>query len=199
MISIDPVLPYHHPAYDRFWATAEALNLPLSLHTGTMRWKTGMDTSAVVMQSAFDFSNREHNPRECVNSMVFAGIFERYPELKVGVVEFEVAWAPYFINRMDEFYKQRPTGVQLPRFKNDMLPSDFFRNNIFIGFQEDDLGIQLRHHIGVNTLLWGSDYPHAESTFPKSREILGQILAGVPEDEQAKIAGENTAKLYGFD
>ena len=100
---------------------------------------------------------------------------------------------------MDDYYKQRPTGVQLPRFKNNMLPSDFFRSNIFIGFQEDDLGIQLRHHIGVNTLLWGSDYPHAESTFPKSREILGQILSGVPEDEQAQIAGDNTAKLYGFD
>ena len=199
MISIDPVLPYHHAAYDRFWATAQDLKLPLSLHTGTMRWKPGMDTTAITLETGFGFSNREYNPRECVDSMIFAGVFERFPKLKVGVIEFEIAWAPYFINQMDDYYKQRPIGVQLPRFKNNMLPSDFFRSNIFISFQEDDLGIQLRHHIGVNTLLWGSDYPHAESTFPKSREILGQILSGVPEDEQAQIAGDNTAKLYGFD
>ena len=50
----------------------------------------------------------------------------------------------------------------------------------------------------MDNLLWGSDYPHAESTFPRSREILGQILEGVPEEEQAKIAGKNTAKLYGL-
>ena len=78
------------------------------------------------------------------------------------------------------------------------MPSDFFRSNIFIGFQEDELGIQLRHHIGVDNLFWGSDYPHAESTFPKSREILESILQGVPEEEKARIAGENTARLYGF-
>jgi predicted TIM-barrel fold metal-dependent hydrolase len=69
---------------------------------------------------------------------------------------------------------------------------------VFIGFQEDDLGIELRHRIGVENLLWGSDYPHAESTFPKSREILERILHGIPEEEKAKIAGDNTAKLYHF-
>ena len=199
MISMDPVLPYRHAAYDRFWAAAQDLKLPLSLHTGTHRWKPGMDTAAVVLATDFALSQRECYPRDCVDNMVFAGVFERFPNLKVGVIEFEIAWAPYFINQMDDFYIQRPTGIQLTRFKNDMLPSDFFRNNVFIGFQEDELGIQLRHHIGVNTLLWGSDYPHAESTFPKSREILGQILSDVPEEEQAKIAGGNTAKLYGFD
>ena len=198
MISVDPILPYNHPAYDRFWSAAQDLNMPLSLHTGTMRWKPGMDTTSVEIQSALDLPNREYNPRTCVNNMVFSGVFERYPTLRVGVVEFEIAWAPYFMDRMDEFYKQRALGVHGNRFQNGMLPSDFFRNNIFIGFQEDDLGIQLRHHIGVDNLLWGSDYPHAESTFPKSREILEQILDGVPVEEQAKIAGTNTAILYGI-
>ena len=53
-------------------------------------------------------------------------------------------------------------------------------------------------HIGVANLLWGLDYPHSESTLPKSREILESILQGVPEEEKARIAGENTARLYGF-
>ncbi len=198
MISVNPILPYDHPAYETFWAAAQNLGMPLSLHVGTMRWKPGMDTDGVAAQSAVDFPNREYDARQCVYAMIFAGVFERYPKLKVGVVEFEVSWAPYFMSRMDNFYKERAVGVHGTRFQGDMLPSDFFRRNIFIGFQEDDLGIQLRYHIGVENLLWGSDYPHAESTFPKSREILETILQGVPEEEKAKIAGDNTARLYGF-
>ena len=130
--------------------------------------------------------------------MIFSGVFERYPRLKVGVVEFEISWAPYFMNRMDDRYQAWAVGVHGTRFKANALPSDFFRSNVFIGFQEEDLGIQLRRHVGVDNLLWGSDYPHAESTFPKSREILERIFEGIPEDEKAKIAGENTARLYHF-
>ena len=80
-----------------------------------------------------------------------------------------------------------------------MRPSDFFHRNVFLSFQEDAVGIRLRDVIGVDNMMWGSDYPHSESTFPQSRKILAEILAGVPEDEQARIAGANTARLYGFD
>ena len=88
-----------------------------------------------------------------------------------------------------------------------MLPSDFFRRNVVLSFQEDAIGIRLRDVIGVDNMMWGSDYPHSESTFPQSRKILAEILAGVPDDEQAKpapdpdpgIAGGNTARVYNLD
>ena len=198
MITVNPILPYHHSGYDRFWATAQDLDMPLSLHVGTERWKPGMDMGGGDVQDAVDYPNREYHPRQCVYGMIFAGVFEQYPKLKVGVVEFEISWAPYFMSRMDNLYQHRALGVHGKRFKSSALPSDFFKSNIFIGFQEDDLGIQLRGHIGVDNLLWGSDYPHAESTFPRSREILEDIFQGVAEEEKAKIVGENTAKLYHF-
>jgi hypothetical protein len=69
-----------------------------------------------------------------------------------------------------------------------MLPSDFFRRNVVLSFQEDAIGIRLRDVIGVDNMMWGSGYPHSESTFPRSRKILAEILAGVVDDEQAKIA-----------
>ena len=85
-----------------------------------------------------------------------------------------------------------------------MLPSDFFRRNVVLSFQEDAIGIRLRDVIGPDNMIWdnmmwGSDYPHSASTFPQSRKILAEILAGVPDDEQAKIVGGNTARLYRFD
>jgi predicted TIM-barrel fold metal-dependent hydrolase len=73
-----------------------------------------------------------------------------------------------------------------------------------LSFQEDAIGIRLRDVIGTDNMMWGSDYPHSESTFPQSRKILSEILEGVPEDEQAKpapdldpgIAAGNTARVY---
>jgi predicted TIM-barrel fold metal-dependent hydrolase len=67
-----------------------------------------------------------------------------------------------------------------------------------LSFQEDAIGIRLRDVIGVDNMMWGSDYPHSESTFPQSRKILAEILTGVPDDEQAKITGGNTARVYRF-
>jgi predicted TIM-barrel fold metal-dependent hydrolase len=145
-----------------------------------------------------DFTNRECDARNAIAAMIYAGVFERYPKLRVGVVEFEVAWAPYFLGRLDNVYTERAVGRKLQRFKDGLVPSDFFRRNVFISFQEDDLGVQLRSIIGVQNLMWGSDYPHAESTFPKSRQIVECILQDLPEEEKAMIAGANAARLYHF-
>ena len=197
-IPMRPMLRYDHPAYERFWATAQDLDMPLSLHTATGRWRPGDNVSGIIAPDPVEFPNREYHVRQCITAMIFSGVFERYPNLKAGAIEFEVSWAPYFIGAMDNFYTERAMGVQGKRFKGDAVPSDFVRSNVFFAFQEDDLGIQLRHLIGVDCLLWGSDYPHAESTFPKSREIIERIMQGIPEEEKAKIAGENTARLYHF-
>jgi len=78
---------------------------------------------------------------------------------------------------MDYTYRERH-GEAIYRFKNGMLPSDFFRRNVVLSFQEDAIGIRLRDVIGVDNMMWGSDYPHSESTFPQSRKILAAILAG---------------------
>jgi predicted TIM-barrel fold metal-dependent hydrolase len=69
---------------------------------------------------------------------------------------------------------------------------------MFVEFMEDDLGVQLREAIGVDTMLWGSDFPHAESTWPKSRDFLDRMFAGVPEPDLRKITSENAARMFGF-
>ena len=117
---------------------------------------------------------------------------------KVVVAEDEISWAPYFISRMDDTYTERPVGLQGYRYKSDMLPSDFWMNNMMLSFQSDDLGIQLRHLVGVDNLMWGSDYPHAESTWPRSRQFIDDMLAGVDQDVRRKLVCDNVAGLFKF-
>ena len=79
-----------------------------------------------------------------------------------------------------------------------MLPSDYFHRNVFLGFQEDAVGIRLRDIIEVDSLMWGGDYPHPESTFPKSQEILENMLVDCTEEEKAKITGGNATRIYNL-
>ena len=193
--------PYNHPQfYEPLWAAAQDMRMPLSLHTGTFRAQPGATSAQIDVQRVdmVEFTNREYHVRNAAAALVFSGAFERYPDLRVGIIEFELAWVPYFIRSMDNAYSDREVGFLNRRFKGSALPSDFFRRNMFVSFQEDDLGVALRHHIGVDNLLWGSDYSHSEATFPKSQEIVARILDGVPEDEAAKIAGGNTSRIYGL-
>ncbi|HIB12697.1 MAG TPA: amidohydrolase [Dehalococcoidia bacterium] len=189
---------YDSPEYEPFWAAAQDLNMPLSLHTATRREGKSRGEGNTNIRDASGRANKVFWPSTSMCDMIFAGVFERYPKLKLAVVEFELAWVPHLLGTMDYTYRERHEEATY-RFKNDTLPSDFFHSNVYLSFQEDDIGIRLRDVIGVDQLMWGSDYPHAESTFPKSREILDRILEGVPQDEKARIVGTTTARLYGFD
>jgi predicted TIM-barrel fold metal-dependent hydrolase len=189
---------YDQPEYEPFWAAAEALRMPLSLHTATRRQGRIRGAGDRTLRDASSRATKAFYPALSLCDLIFSGVFERHPRLTVAVVEFELAWAPHLLSTMDYTYRERH-GEAIYRFKDDMRPSDFFRRNVVLSFQEDAVGIRLRDLIGTDNMMWGSDYPHSESTFPRSRQILAEILAGVPEDEQAKIAGGNTARVYRFD
>jgi predicted TIM-barrel fold metal-dependent hydrolase len=189
---------YDQPEYEPFWAAAEALALPLSLHTATRRQGKIRGAGAKTLRDASSRATKAFYPALSMCDMIFSGVFERYPRLTLAIVEFELSWAPHLLSTMDYTYRERHEEA-IYRFRNDMRPSDFFRRNVVLSFQEDDIGIRLRDVIGVDNMMWGSDYPHSESTFPRSRTILAEILAGVPTDEQAKIVGRNTARVYRFD
>ena len=190
---------YKSPEYDPLWTAAQDLEMPLGLHTATNR--VGEVSSFEFLESG-DVSNSvnvDYYVRMSIADMIFGRVFERFPKLQIGAVEFEVAWAAFFLDRLDYNYTQRIDVLRGERFKDDMMPSDFFHRNVFVGFQEDALGLRLRDIIGVDNLAWGSDYPHQESTFPKTREILEEILADCTEEEKAKVVGGNAARIYHID
>ena len=84
-------------------------------------------------------------------------------------------------------------------FRDALLPSDVWRRNLFASFMEDDIGIRLRDVIGVENLLWGNDFPHAESTWPRSQQFLDRIFQNVPDEERNKILRDNAVAMYGFE
>ncbi|MGH7096480.1 MAG: amidohydrolase family protein [Stellaceae bacterium] len=189
---------YDQSGYEPFWAAAAALGMPLSLHTATRRQGRIRGAGDRTLRDASSRATKAFYPALSLCDMIFSGVFERHPRLTVAIVEFELAWAPHLLATMDYTYRERH-GEAIYRFKSGMVPSDFFRRNVVLSFQEDALGIRLRDLIGVDNMMWGSDYPHSESTFPQSRRILAEILAGVPDDEGARIAAGNTARVYNFD
>jgi predicted TIM-barrel fold metal-dependent hydrolase len=189
---------YDQPEYEPFWSAAEALGMPLSLHTATRRQGKIRGAGAKTLRDASSRATKAFYPALSMCDVIFSGVFERHPCLTLAIVEFELSWAPHLLDTMDYTYRERHEEA-ICRFKNGMRPSDFFHANVVLSFQEDAIGIRLRDVIGVDNMMWGSDYPHSESTFPQSRKILAEILAGVPEAEQARIVGGTTARVYGFD
>ena len=193
--------PYDLAIYQPLWAMACDLDMPLSMHVATGRQQLSVDPSQEstrrVTEAAFYL--QDHFVRKSIGEMIFGGVFERHPTLRIGSIEHEVSWAPFFLFQMDYCYTDRPLRGDWIRFKNDALPSSFFHQNCFVSFQEDTVGLRVRDVVGVENLLWGSDYPHTESTFPRSRQITAEVLQGVPEKEQRLILRDNTARIYGFD
>ena len=191
---------YDKSEYELLWAAAQDLEMPLSLHIATNRPGPSQEFENLDTQSPAFISNVDHWVRMSLAHIIFSGVFERYPKLQVGSIEMELSWVPHFLNRIDYAYTQRVREfTEGRRFKAGALPSDFFHSNVFLGFMEDALGIKDRHIIGVDQLLWGGDYPHVESTFPRSRQIIEEILVDCTEAERAKIVGGNSARVYGLD
>ena len=171
-----------HPTTTGSGPTAQDLDMPLSMHTATDRAIRRVGDAAFRLDVKHVppsvFINKDYQVRQSLADLIFTGVFERYPGLRVGAVEHELAWIPYFLDQMDYTYTDRPPRGDWHRFPSGVLPSDYFRRNCFASFQEDAVGIRVRDVIGVDTLMWGSDYPHTESTFPRSQEILCDILDG---------------------
>ncbi len=198
--------PYDSAIYDPFWAAAQELGIPLSLHIGTVRkviqtvGRSAQDAVRVDdgLRSPVESSSRTHLVQLSVARMIYSGVFHRFPGLRVGVVEFESGWLPYFLQAMDFNHTQRARKEGSYFLPRDVMPSSVFHANMFVSFQEDEIGIRCRDLIGVDNMVWGSDYPHQESTFPRSRQILDELFEGVPDVEREKITSSNAAKLYGF-
>jgi predicted TIM-barrel fold metal-dependent hydrolase len=127
--------------------------------------------------------------------LIFGGVLQRHPELKVVSVEAYIGWLPFVAEYIDHAHR-------VHRYWNDPglaePPSFYLRRQVLATFIDDPVGVRERHAFGVDNIMWSSDYPHGESTFPESRRFVERAFAGVPADETRKIVSENARRLYGI-
>ncbi len=185
------------PAYEPFWATVEETGLPMSFHIVGARGKdvraTFMNPTPGVKETFIAIT--PISIIEVVSTLTFTGILERHPKLRYVLVECGIGWLPYFLERMDQtFNKHRFWTKSIISEK----PSTYWYRQGYATFITDLAGVAERHRAGLKNIMWSTDYPHSDSTWPKSREALAAHFEGVPDDERALIAGGNAAALYGL-
>lgn len=193
-----PDMDYFDPRLEPMWEKAEELGLPLSLHVGSNRPgqnELGADLRTITPATR---TTLDYWVRHSMTAIIFSGVFERHPGLKILSVEHELGWIPHFLKQMDFTYDERRYMTPV-RFAGNRRPSDVWKSNVYTTFMEDDLGIEMRDRIGVNHMMWGSDYPHAESTWPRSRQILDTVLSGVSASERRMMTHDSAAELFRFD
>jgi len=202
-IGMIPVFPsagqsYLSRALDPLWAAAADIGMVICLHAGTNRPGAKELDNDLASVTPATRTTLDYWVRHSLAEIIFAGVFERHPNLKVVSTENEVGWVPHFLNQMDFVYAERRYMTPV-RFRDGRRPRDVWHSNVAITFLEDPIGIRLRDLVGVGNLMWGSDYPHSESTWPRSREVLDRVLADVPDTERRAMLHDNAAALFGFD
>ena len=189
--------PLWDPAYEPFWSLIEETGLPLSFHIVGPRnanvRATFMNPTPGIKETFIAIAPL--SIVEVVSTLTFTGILERHPKLKYVLVECGIGWIPYFLERMDQtFNKHRFWTKSVITEK----PSFYWYRQGHATFIQDLAGVAERHRAGLHNVMWSTDYPHSDSTWPKSREALAEHFKDVPEDERALIAGGNCAALYGL-
>ncbi len=185
---------YVDPWYDKFWAAAQDLNMSLNMHIFT----GATDNHGLAPRQA---PSRANGPMAfagaamTIADIIQSGVVERYPNLKVVITEFETGWVGHLLKRLDWAYIR---GGGERAFGLPMMPSHYWQRNFYVTFEDDPLGIATRNFIGTETMIWGNDYPHGDSVFPHSQQVLNEILSECNDEERWQMTVKNTVDLYNL-
>jgi predicted TIM-barrel fold metal-dependent hydrolase len=195
----------YSPIYEPIWALCEELDIVINTHSGAtgrpINPGEGIAAGAIASFESRWFANRT------LWHLIFGGAFERYPRLKVLLTEQGTSWVADRLRSADGMYTlggrhgspwRTFAGPAIDQLS--MKPSEYFARNCWIGASQLlPEEVARRYDLGVDRILWGSDYPHSEGPFPYSREALQVTFAGVAPEEVRLMLGETAAEVYGFD
>ena len=197
------IKPLYAPDYDRLWAVCQELGVVVNTHSGG----AGMpdygpyDAAGLLWITETSFFSRRP-----LTQMIVGGAFERFPDLQFVLTEQGASWIAPLLAQLDSYHGQMKKVGRIGELKYDehqilaMKPSEYFTRNCWVGVSFPSPGeTAARHDIGSDRFMWGSDYPHDESTYPDTREGLRRAFAGTARDELQQLLAGNAAALYGFD
>jgi predicted TIM-barrel fold metal-dependent hydrolase len=183
---------YDDPIYDPFWEAAVDIGLPLSFHILTTPSDWGGRVRGPFMNHAVAIIRAN---QDIMGMLVFGGVFERHPRLRIVCVEADAGWVPHWTYRMDHYYERHRymrAGTLSRR------PSEIFREHIYVTFQDDWAAFRTVDLQNPERLMWGNDFPHSDSTWPRSQEVLREHAARLPAATRDLIVHDNVARLYGL-
>ncbi len=179
---------YADPEFDPFWKAACDLGMPITIHLGgrAVRFTEPKFFLSDLLMSKFGMG-------EPIAIMIYGAVFQRFPELKLASVESGVGWFAFAANYMDETWNKQRYWVKSPL---EHEPSYFWDRNIYGSFIHDRAGVLMRELPGAGNIMWSSDYPHSETTFPHSKDMIAKLFKGVPDDDKNMIIGGRAKAFY---
>lgn len=206
---------YPTPEDDRFWAAALDMDMPINVHTamnirragfGEFSIKypiepEGVDRPPICVVDRMSRYGTTHCGCLELTEMIMTGLFDRFPKLNIYFAENQIGWVPIFKEQMDMIWEvnhvwaERAMGLH----KLSRKPSEYVEQHAYWGYFDDPIGVKLRHEVGVDHIIWGSDFPHEVTRWPESQKMLSEQLAGVPEDEKRKMLSENLVQYFHLD
>jgi uncharacterized protein len=189
-------LPFSSDHYEPFWAAAAELDMPVSLHI-----LTGHDSTKRQFQMGdidhyrISVNDKLTNVTNALFEILFYGVLHRHPNLRIVIVEHEIGWMPFLIQQWD-WYREKYGKVNPPLI--DRLPGEYVREQVYATFFDDPAGARMLSWWGQNTCMWSNYYPHKNSTWPHSREVIERDLGGLDAAVRAKLVRENVVRLYNM-
>ena len=190
---------YDDPRYDPFWAACQEMGLVVNFHSGPAPMEDYGDGQGMVGIYISEVAWWLVRP---LTFMLWGGVFERFPQLRVAITEGTAVWVPEYLSLLDFRYEDTPYSAKLGDYRShlSMKPSEYFARNVLVGAScMPRREAEMRHEIGVDKIAWGSDYPHPEGTWPTTAQQMTETFRGVPEDELSLMLGDNAARWYDFE
>jgi predicted TIM-barrel fold metal-dependent hydrolase len=185
---------WHNPHWDPLMKATEETGLAVSLHFGSggtpAASPEALTTNFTVAICLFGL-----NSQSALAELLLSPLFHKFPTLKVALSEGGIGWMPYSLERIDYVWERHRWYNDVNR---EVRPSELFARNVFGCFISDRAGIEARHRIGVDNIMFESDYPHSDSNWPHTRKVLADQLHDVPDEEARKIVELNARRVYNF-
>jgi predicted TIM-barrel fold metal-dependent hydrolase len=184
---------YHDERYDPLWGVLQETGISISHHLGNRLWLYDVWRRDPTPQLAIFTSLPSLALSEVIAWWILTGTLERFPGLKIVLVEPSLYWVPGFLAQLD---RKMEGPYDLPGLR--MKPSEYFNRNMALTFMDDEVGLQLRHMVGIENILWSTDFPHPATTWPNSREVVDRQFADIPDEERQLICAGNAERIYGL-
>ena len=190
--------------YDLLWAAAQEMRMPINLHINTGH---GYTKHPEKMEGSHQTAMKLHAALDTMHDLIYSGVLERFPDLRIVLAENEIGWIPWILEQWDFTFVNGREGARLgptaerfyrPEPAMTLLPSEYWQRQVYATFFNDSVGGRILGWWGADNCMWSSDFPHGDSTWPHTQQILARDLSDLPTESRAKLVRDNVAKLYGF-